>query len=292
MTELLSSFNRFLSQFNQVLTQRLRRSLHPLIAVVVALSIVFSAPMASQAVPWWQLLMRGVQVIQLSSLSDNQEVALGRQINEQLLSQKFKRYSNSGVQQYIDEIGQKLADESDRSSIPYTFQVVEGEEVNAFATMGGYVYVTTGLVKLAENEAQLASVIAHEIGHIAGKHAVKQMRERAVTSGVLTAAGLDNSTAVNIGVELALNRPNSREDEYEADQKGLENMSRAGYATGAMVDFMEKLVNGRSVPTFLSTHPATTNRIAKLNEEIDPAIAYSGSGQDNNAYRSRINPLR
>jgi beta-barrel assembly-enhancing protease len=292
MTELLSSFNRFLSQFNQVLTQRLRRSLHPLIAVVVALSIVFSAPMASQAVPWWQLLMRGVQVIQLSSLSDNQEVALGRQINEQLLSQKFKRYSNSGVQQYIDEIGQKLADESDRSSIPYTFQVVEGEEVNAFATMGGYVYVTTGLVKLAENEAQLASVIAHEIGHIAGKHAVKQMRERAVTSGVLTAAGLDNSTAVNIGVELALNRPNSREDEYEADQKGLENLSQAGYATGAMVDFMEKLVNGRSVPTFLSTHPATTNRIAKLNEEIDPAIAYSGSGQDNNAYRSRINPLR
>jgi beta-barrel assembly-enhancing protease len=92
-------------------------------------------------------------------------------------------------------------------------------------------------------------------------------------------------------VELALSRPNGRQDEYEADELGLATLTEAGYAPSAMVAFMEKLLNQRSVPTFLSTHPATSDRITRLEEAIDPATADSGDGLDRTAYRNNVKPL-
>jgi len=281
-----------MSQFLSRLSHQIRRRwFYGLISVIVSLGCILGNPQPGQAIPWFELIFRGIQIIQLSNLSDNQEVSLGGQINQQLLSQQFRLYTNRSVSEYVDEIGQRLVPYSSRSDIPYTFQVVSDDQVNAFATMGGYVYVTTGLVKTADNEAQLASVIAHEIGHIAEQHAVQQMRQRAIAQGVASAAGLDRNTAVNIGVELALSRPNSRQDEFEADAVGLQTLRSAGYAPSAMVAFMEKLMGQGSVPTFLSTHPATGDRIQALEAAIDPATANSGAGLDNAAHRNRISPL-
>ncbi|MBD2090885.1 M48 family metalloprotease [Microcoleus sp. FACHB-1515] len=269
-----------------------RRWLYGLVSALVALSLILSTAQPSPAIPWLDLILRGVQVIQLSNLGDRQEVELGRRINDQLTSQEFRLVRDSNIRDYVDQIGQRLAPSSSRPNIPYVFQAVESEQVNAFATMGGYVYVTTGLMRLADNEAELASVIGHEIGHIAARHAVEQMREAAIASGLVTAAGLDRNTAVNLGVELAIRRPHSRQAELEADQLGLANITSAGYAPGAMVDFMQKLVGQGSVPTFLSTHPATSDRIAALQRQINPATADQGIGQDDAAYRSRIQALR
>lgn len=268
-----------------------RRWMYGLVSTAVALGLIVGTPQTSQAIPFIDLLFRGIQVIQLSSISDRQEVEIGGQINQQLVQQEIDLYNNSGIKNYINDIGQKLVPYSARPDIPYVFQVVEDDQVNAFATMGGYVYVTTGLIAAADNEAELASVISHEIGHIASRHAVEQLRERAIASGLLTATGLDRSDAVGIGVELAVRRPNSRQDELEADEKGLSNLVQAGYAPGAMVTFMEKLLNQGSIPAFLSTHPATNTRIERLNALIDPATANSGAGLDNNAYRNRIQAL-
>jgi beta-barrel assembly-enhancing protease len=268
-----------------------RRWVYGLMSFLVAFGLIVGTPQPSSAISWLDLILRGVQVIQLSSLSDNQEVALGQRINEQITSEEFQLYTNSSITQYVDEIGQRLAPLSDRPDIPYVFQVVDDDQVNAFATMGGYVYVTTGLIKTADNEAQLASVMGHEIGHIAGRHAVEQMRQTAIAQGVASAAGLDRNVAVNIGVELALRRPHSRRDELEADQKGLANMVQAGYAPSAMVAFMQKLLGQSSVPGFLSTHPATSDRITALNSQIDPATANTGTGLDNAAHRNRIRVL-
>ncbi|GAB4229333.1 MAG: M48 family metallopeptidase [Elainellaceae cyanobacterium] len=265
--------------------------MYGLVSTAVALGLIVGTPQTSQAIPFIDLLFRGIQVIQLSSISDRQEVEIGGQINQQLVQQEIDLYNNSGIKNYINDIGQKLVPYSARPDIPYVFQVVEDDQVNAFATMGGYVYVTTGLIAAADNEAELASVISHEIGHIASRHAVEQLRERAIASGLLTATGLDRSDAVGIGVELAVRRPNSRQDELEADEKGLSNLVQAGYAPGAMVTFMEKLLNQGSIPAFLSTHPATNTRIERLNALIDPATANSGAGLDNNAYRNRIQAL-
>lgn len=276
---------------SQMYRQIRRRWLYGFMSVVVALGVVVTTPQSSQAIPWLDLIIRGVQVIQLSNLSDNQEVALGRQINQQLTTREFRLYNDRAINDYVNTIGQRLVPYSDRPNIPYVFQVVDDDQVNAFATMGGYVYVTTGLMKTADNEAQLASVIGHEIGHIAGRHAVEQMRETAVAQGVLTAAGLDRSTAVNIGVELALRRPNSRQDEFEADSTGLVTLTEAGYAPSAMVAFMQKLVGQSSIPSFLSTHPATGDRIRALQRQISSSTANTGTGLDNTAYRSRIQIL-
>lgn len=285
MTGLFESFTAKLRQ----------RWLYGLLSVLVALGLVVATPQPSQAVPrWLDLLFRGVQIIQLSNLSNNQEVALGRQINQQLTTRQFQLYRDATITSYVDDIGQRLVPHSSRSNIPYTFQVVNSEQVNAFATMGGFVYVTTGLMRLAENEAELASVVAHEIGHIAERHAVSQMRERAIQGGIASAAGLDRNAAVAIGVELALNRPNSRQDEFEADRDGLSTITEAGYASEAMVTFMEKLLaqqRGRSVPNILSTHPATGDRIARLEQQLNAMEDTQGEGLDSAAYRDRIRRL-
>lgn len=279
-------------RFSDLYRQFRRRWFYSFLSTLVALGVVIGTPSPAPAIPWGELILRGIQVVQLSSISDSQEVSLGSKINQQLINQNdIKLYTNSSVKQYVNSVGQRLVPESDRPNLTYTFQIVEDSALNAFATMGGFVYVTTGLLKAADNEAQLASVMGHEIGHIGAKHALKQMREAALTQGALSAAGLNTNTAVNIGVELALNRPNSRQDEYEADERGLATLTAAGYAPGAMVAFMEKLLNQGSVPTFLSTHPATGDRITRLEEAIDPATANTGDGLDRTAYRKKISPL-
>lgn len=274
------------------LTRRARRWLYATLAIATALSLVVGTAQISQAGWFDNLLRQGIQVIQLSTLSDSQEANLGQQINQQIVRQ-VPIYTDPQIASYVDRVGQRLVPYSARPDIPYTFQVVRDDSINAFATMGGYVYVHTGLMKAAENEAELASVVAHEIGHIAGRHALKQMRENAIAQGVLSATGLDTSRAVAIGVELALSRPNSREDEYEADEYGLNNLYAAGYAPSAMVSFMQKLQQqGQSVPTFLSTHPATADRVDALQAAISNAGVTGGGGLDSQAYRQQIQFLR
>jgi predicted Zn-dependent protease len=247
--------------------------------------------MIAKAVSWGDLILQGIQVIQLSNISDQQEVQLGQQINAQLVRSQVRLYRDPRVQQYVNEVGQRLAANSTRPNIPYTFQVVDDPNVNAFATMGGFIYVNKGLLKLADNEAELASVVGHEIGHVAGRHALKQMKEMAIAGGVASLAGVNRNILVNIGVDLALRRPNSRNDEFAADQMGLATLGRTGYAESAMVSFMTKLLRqSSSVPTFLSTHPATADRVARLKQEIDPNRA-SGAGLDSAAYRARLQSL-
>lgn len=269
-----------------------RRSYGRAVYVLLSLSVIAGiwvvSPAPTQAISWADIIFRGIQVIQLSNLSDRQEVAIGQQINKQLVGEEVKIYSDRAATRYIDGIGQRLAKQSDRPNIPYTFQIVNDDNINAFATMGGFVYVNKGLMAAADNEAQLASVMAHEIGHITAKHSIKQMREMAIAQGVASAAGLDRNQAVKIGVELALRRPHSREAEYQADQLGLRTLGRAGYAQSAMIEFMKKLLSKSSPPTFLSTHPATSDRIAAMRQYIDPAIANRGDGLNNGAYKQQI----
>lgn len=281
-------FNPFSS-----LSRRSRhRVLYPLVSLILTLSLILGTAQVSHANRWINLILQGVQIIQLSNISDRQEVEIGKQINQQLVGDQVKLYSNSSINRYVDEIGQRLVKESERPDLPYTFQVVDDKSINAGATMGGFIYINKGLIAAADNEAQLASVIGHEVGHITRRHLIQQMRQTAIARGIAVAAGLDRNTLVNIGVELALKRPNGRQDEFEADQVGLETLTQAGYAPSGMVDFMEKLLNkGGSVPTFLSTHPAVDDRITALEQAIDPTQADIGDGLDNNAYKNKIRPL-
>ncbi|KZL48161.1 peptidase [Nodularia spumigena CENA596] len=269
-----------------------RRWFYPLISVVVALTLCLSTPMLGNAFDIRSLLFQGIQVIQMSNMSDRQEVDLGKQMNQQLQSGDIRFSRNSQINRYVEQIGQRLVASSSRPNLPFTFQVVEDDAINAFATLGGFVYIHTGLMKAAENEAELASVIGHEIGHITGRHLVQQMRQRAIANGVASAAGLERNAAVGIGLELALNRPRSRQDEFDADQRGLLAMTEAGYAPSGMVSFMQKLMQKRgSIPAFLSTHPGTSDRINALQNSINAQPSKQRDGLDNAAYRANIRSI-
>lgn len=266
-----------------------RRWLYPLVSALVALSLCLGTPIAARAVDWFPLLIQGVQVLQLSNISERQEVELGRQMNTQIISSQVRLYDNPQVNRYVQEVGQRLVPYSDRPNLKYTFQVVDDDSINAFATTGGFVYVHKGLLKAADNEAELASVLGHEMGHIGGKHLVKQMRQQAIASGAATALGVNRSQAVALGVNLALNLPRSRQDEFDADKRGLRTLSSAGYAQSAMVSFMQKLLSAKSsAPSFLSSHPATGDRINVLKRSINAQPTNGTAGLDPNAYRSKV----
>jgi len=267
-----------------------RRCLYPFISVSVAVMICLGTPLLSKAIGFGDLIRivpQVTQILNLSNISDRQEVDLGQQMNQEI-QQEVRISRNSQLNSYVEQIGRRLAANSTRPNIPYTFQVVEDPAVNAFATAGGFIYVNTGLLKTADNEAEFASVLAHEMGHIEGKHLIKQMRQRAIASGVASVSGLDRSKAVGIGVQLALNLPRSRQDEFDADKRGLANITRTGYAQSAMVSFMKKLQRSSSVPTFLSTHPGASDRVISLQNQINNQPSRQNYGLDNPGYQSKM----
>ena len=270
-----------------------RRLVYGLGAMSMVLGIGVTTAQPSHA-GWLDLIFGGVQVLQLSNMSDRQEIQMGADINKQLVdSGQIRLYQNAELNAYVDGIGQKLAVVSDRPDIPYSFQIVQDDAINAFATMGGYTYVTTGLMAAADNEAELAGVIGHEIGHITGRHAVKQMRQAAITQGITGALGVNRDRLVNIGTQIALQLPASRSDEYEADRHGFESMGRAGYDQSGIVTFMQKLVREGSPPEFLSTHPDARNRVNALQAQLDESASPEATaGLSESAYSSNIRALR
>jgi beta-barrel assembly-enhancing protease len=265
----------------------------------VAIALFACATITSvQAVPLQDLFLRGIQSAQLSNLSDQQEVQIGTQMHQNLLSQRVRLSSDSVLNQYVTGIGQRLVPFNRRPRLPYNFFVVQDKGVNAFATMGGYVYVTTGLLSAADNEAQVASVIGHEMGHIERKHLLQQIRQSMLAQGLASALlGRGRSQLANIGVDLLVRRPLSREDEYDADRVGLRILRDADYATSEMPEFMRKLIqSGGGSPTFLSTHPAVPARLKALDSAIrsgptnrcDENRRLSTCGVDGAAYQSAV----
>jgi len=267
-----------------------RRWLYPVLSFSVVLGLCVGTPIVAKAVSWFDLIQQSVQLVQLSKLSDQQEVSIGRQINEQL-AQQYQFERDPQLNAYVNQVGQRIAANSDRPNIPYKYQIVKDKSINAFATAGGFVYVHTGLLKIADNEAQLASVLGHETGHISARHLVKQMKRVAVERGLANVAGINQSAIANIGLELAINRPRSRANEYEADQRGLIFLGRTGYDQTAMVEFMRKLLNSKGAPSFLSDHPGTSERITALKQSINSARINTGAGLDNAAYKAKISSL-
>jgi beta-barrel assembly-enhancing protease len=257
------------------------------ISMLVVGIIATAQPQVGRAADWIQILMQGAQIVQLSNISDAQEVSLGAE-TDRAIGAKVKLYRNPTATSYIDRIGQRLARNSGRPNIKYTFQVVDDNSINAFATMGGFVYINTGTIKAADNEAQLAGVIGHEIGHIAGRHALQHLKQAALAQGISSIAGVDRDQIVQMGVQLALTLPNSRQDEYDADKRGLTTMIQTGYAPSALPEFMKKLISNNSAPEFLSSHPAVPERVANLQKMIPAAYQNRTEGLNAATYKQNL----
>ena len=269
-----------------------RRWAYGAMAFVMTLSLGAFIPRPATA-GLLDIILPTIQVFQITNMSDEQEISLGSQVNQQLLSRSFRRYRDPAITAYVDQIGQSLIPHSDRPDIPYVFQVVEDDSINAFATMGGYVYITTGLLAAAENEAEVAGVLGHEVGHIAEKHALDQMRDVAIAQGIAGAFGLSRNQMVAIAVDVALTLPNSRKDELVADEHGFVTIGEAGYDQTGMATLMQKLDTGNSPPAIFSTHPNPKDRVARLQEmDSELALPAATAGTDTTAYSARVASLR
>ncbi len=217
-------------------------------------------------------------------MSPAKEREVGRQERPKILKQFGGEAKDAAVRAYVNRIGQRLAHVSDLPELAYTFTVLNTNIVNAMATPGGYVYVTRGLMALADSEAELAGVIGHEIGHVTAHHTA-QRYSTAMTLGLgSTILGilLNNQIVDQIldaGSQLYL-ASYSREQEFEADVLGVRYLMRSGYDTAAMASFLEKIeahshleakIAGKSDGgdsfSFLSTHPRSSDRVARAIRE-------------------------
>jgi predicted Zn-dependent protease len=207
-----------------------------------------------------------------------QEMALGKQLAIEVEKQA-KIVDDPFVSEYINRLGQNLARNSD-VTFPVTFQLIEADESNAFTLPGGYIFINTGLLKLSANEAELASAIAHELGHAAARHATRQAsRNQLVSMGTLPLAVLAGPAArlaANAAVPMAFLKF-SREFETEADLLGLQYLWRAGYDPTASIDLFEALESTEkrqpgSVSKLFRTHPLTPDRIEKTQKNIDALL--------------------
>lgn len=210
-------------------------------------------------------------------MSPAQEASVGAQEHENIIQTFGGTYDSAPLQNYVSQIGQKLAANTERPDVRYQFFVLDTPVVNAFALPGGYIYVSRGLVALANSEAELAGVIAHEIGHVTGRHSAERYSRSVVTSlGVsILSAALDSGTAsqaLGLGADL-YTKSYSRGQEMQADDLGVRYLSRGGYDPVAMAEFLRSLdrttelenrISGQTSSNFnyFSTHPITQDRVS------------------------------
>ncbi len=180
-------------------------------------------------------------------MSREQEIELGEQYHQRMLEQ-YSVYENEAVQQRVERIGQRLAENSHRPELDYTFTVVDSPDVNAFALPGGYVYITRGIMAYFNSEAELAGVLGHEIGHVTARHAVQQHSAETASSvlGALLIAGTGagrGAAELFQTAQLAAIRGYGREQELQADRLGAEYLARSGYDSEEMLDVVGVLAD-------------------------------------------------
>ena len=241
------------------------------------------------ALPAVFLLPAALAAITLISVAD--EIALGRQA-QRAVKAKVPELTDAPVTSYVGSVGRRIAARADGPKYPYSFSVANYRELNAFALPGGPVWINRGILHAAQNEAQLAGVIAHEVAHIARRHAARQITNSLIANGLLGLLGavLGNAPGgarvAQTGAQILASGymlKFSRDDEREADRVGAQLLRRAGWDPRGMVEFMEILQRqqGRdpsSVEVFLSTHPAPGERAQILRQSVS-----SGGGTRDSA---------
>lgn len=236
---------------------------------------------------------------QLSLISEAQEIEMGRQAHQQVL-QTMGAYDDPELQRYVDGIGQRLAAESERPNLPWTFTVIDDPSVNAFALPGGFIYLTRGILTYMSSEAEMVSVLGHEIGHVTARHSVEriskaQLAQFGLFAGMILSPEIRNyGDLASTGLQVMFLKF-SRDDERQADDLGFRYTNQAGYEPREMAEMFQTLdrvsaTEGQGrLPNWLATHPAPANRVERIQQAIasaDPATL--GHTIDRNEFMARI----
>lgn len=207
---------------------------------------------------------------ELALISESQEIAIGQQSHPEVLAE-YGRVDDEALQAYVDAIGQAMARDSERPDLPWHFTVVDAPVVNAFALPGGYIYITREILAYMNNEAELAGVLGHEIGHVTARHAVSQISKAQLVGLGLGLGGVFSETFRNVS-DLAqlgagvLFLKYGRDAERQSDELGARYMYEQGYDPYQMSNFFtvfERMreESGQVLPNWLSSHPAPPDRI-------------------------------
>jgi len=252
------------------------------------------------------------------SLSEKKEIEIGKEMHAEIL-QNMPIYYDQELQNYVTRIGQELAKNSDRPHLEYHFTVIDSNDINAFATPGGYVYINRGLLAYMTTEAQLAAVLAHEIGHIAARHASRQNTAGTVANAVssllaaLVAYETGSSMAANSVQDVTvlagtvLVRGYGRDMELEADELGAAYLVQTGYDPQAVVEMIGVLKDHENFNRLkaketgekyqgyhglFSTHPRNDQRLQNVIKNADTVSADPIVRDDNTEFRQRLDLLK
>lgn len=251
---------------------------HRMIAGVLALGLALIASPGCQTNP-----ATGERFF--STLSPEQEAAIGAEAAPGLTEQFGGRVENAQLQQYVTSIGERLAKETESyfPSLDWEFTLLDSPVINAFALPGGKVFISRGLAEKLTNEAQMAAVLGHEVGHVSAQHTARRIGQATIFNAGLAVAGLavgmsDASSdvrkigqyavpALAVGGNLMILKF-GRDEEAQADELGMRYMSKLGYDPRAQLQVMEILKQaageGSGAPEFLSTHPLPQTRIDRI----------------------------
>ena len=226
-----------------------------------------------------------------ASFTVEDEKKLGQEFYEKL-SAKNLLVKNPRISNFVDKIGRQILKHADDSPFSFTFSVIKSSGINAFATPGGYIYVYEGLINLSENEAQLAGVIAHEIAHATSRHIADTIEKSqkvsmatllAILAGAFLGGGGEGAAAItsfSIAAATSLNLKYTRDNEEDADRKGMRYLTGAGYDGRSMLDFLKIMRQfeyfSNSIPSYFLTHPGTGDRIRYLDGLLQTTYTHGG----------------
>jgi predicted Zn-dependent protease len=234
---------------------------------------------------------------ELALISEAQEIQIGRDADQDI-SRSMGLYEDEALQRYVQELGARMARDSERPNLPWTFRVIDDPVVNAFALPGGFVYVTRGILAHFSSEAELAGVLGHEIGHVTARHGVQrvsraQLAQLGLGIGTILAPEMAGvADAAGAGLSLLFLRY-GRDAERQADDLGLNYMTSEGYDPREMAATFEMLArasgaeDGERLPGFLSTHPDPLERRDRILARIE-AGAVSGTRVERESYLNRL----
>ncbi|MGH9386645.1 MAG: M48 family metalloprotease [Vicinamibacterales bacterium] len=234
---------------------------------------------------------------QVSLMSEAEELAIGQQQDAEI-RREMGEYDDRALQQYVSEIGHRLAERSHRPNLPWTFTIVDSPAINAFALPGGYVYITRGILPYLEDESELAGVLGHEIGHVTARHAAQQYTRHAQGSlglAILSifVPGTRPFTDLSSAGLSVLFLKHGRDDELEADRLGAQYGSSVGFDPAGVPRFLSTLArvhsqSERGVPNWLSTHPDPGSRVKEAEPVAAKFSSPSAATRNRDQYFERI----
>src|SRR5579859_199689 len=207
----------------------------------------------------------------------DEERELGREVAAKMIA-AFHIYRNDALTRYVNEVGATVAAQSERQDIQYHFAVLDSDEINAFSAPGGYVFITRAALKLCQDESELAGVLAHEVGHISGKHVVHMIeKDKRLSAGVNEASAytpgsayLDNLTK-NVLIKI-FTEGLAPADEYDADRRAVQYAHNAGYPADGLERFLVQLAQatkpGGAQTSITRTHPPVQDRNERMQQQI------------------------